>query len=579
MHHNKIILGVCFVVLGISLIVITWFSDSYSLFSTSSNATGSITVPENNFCINNGFNRLSDCMLVMENYSDSTAAAKSYISKKGVGAFAKMAPTVTYKETSSTVTNNNGVISTTSHFTLAKSYSFNSSTGIFTLQNYTNADLTDDYIDYYTCGGTTSTWNTCATLYQIKAYKKEVASNGTVTYRVTEVVKHTYKTVESLDSEIGLYATADNDGTSYYYRGNVKNNYVSFAGFTWRIIRENGDGSVRMIYSGTSPSATGAATSIGTSAFNSKNYDPTYVGYMYSEDYELNLDKNSSTNYVNFSENVKYYFGSAYTFDEATKTFKLTGESIYGTWKEVYNEAITKYPYTCFSTSATGTCTSLKNVTKYVNAYTATVKILSYSSKNYESTLNNTTDSTIKTKVDTWYKDNILNKKDSSGNSYASYLSDEIFCNDRTLNTGSGYLLSPTTTYGAYKRVYQQKNPTLICPQSSDSFTVSNAKGNGKLIYPVGLITVDEAAMAGGLYNSVNTQYYLYTGQTYWTMSPSSFTSSLAIAYAWLVYSTGFLNTNWVSYGCGVRPVVNLSADVLISGGDGTAENPYVVVK
>ena len=48
MHHNKIILGVCFVVLGISLIVITWFSDSYSLFSTSSNATGSITVPENN---------------------------------------------------------------------------------------------------------------------------------------------------------------------------------------------------------------------------------------------------------------------------------------------------------------------------------------------------------------------------------------------------------------------------------------------------------------------------------------------------------------------------------------------------
>ena len=158
-------------------------------------------------------------------------------------------------------------------------------------------------------------------------------------------------------------------------------------------------------------------------------------------------------------------------------------------------------------------------------------------------------------------------------------MSDEIFCNDRTLNTGSGYLLSPTTTYGAYKRVYQQKNPTLICPQSSDSFTVSNAKGNGKLIYPVGLITVDEAAMAGGLYNSVNTQYYLYTGQTYWTMSPSHFSSSLALANAWYVHSTGSLNTPWVSNGYGVRPVVNLSADVLISGGDGTAENPYVVVK
>ena len=86
--------------------------------------------------------------------------------------------------------------------------------------------------------------------------------------------------------------------------------------------------------------------------------------------------------------------------------------------------------------------------------------------------------------------------------------------------------------------------------------------------------------MAGGLYNSVNTQYYLYTGQTYWTLSPSYFNSTLAYARAWSVNSSGYLHP-WdaVSTGCGVRPVVNLSADVLISGGDGTAINPYVVVK
>ena len=42
---------------------------------------------------------------------------------------------------------------------------------------------------------------------------------------------------------------ADDYGTSYYYRGDVKNNWVSFAGFLWQVIRVNGDNSVRLIYS------------------------------------------------------------------------------------------------------------------------------------------------------------------------------------------------------------------------------------------------------------------------------------------------------------------------------------------
>ena len=158
-------------------------------------------------------------------------------------------------------------------------------------------------------------------------------------------------------------------------------------------------------------------------------------------------------------------------------------------------------------------------------------------------------------------------------------MADSIFCGDRSLNTGSGYLLSPTSTYGAYNRVYQNRKPSLSCKQEADSYTVSSDTGNGKLTYPVGLLTIDEASMAGGLYNSVNTQYYLYTGQTYWTMSPSTFTSTNALAHAWFVTSTWYLNSYWVSFSYGVRPVVNLSADVLISGGDGSASNPYVVVR
>ena len=579
MKYKKHIIFVlaCGILLAVGFLIPRLFSgDSYAMFTTASEVDGSITVPENNYCINHGFDKLSDCMLVMENYSTSTSSAKSYISSKGAGTFTAMAPTIRYIETTSDVSNSNGVISTTAHFTLGQGYTFNESTGMFTLTNYVNTDLTDDYIGYYTCGSTTGTWNSCATMYQVKDFTVTTSGN-TTTYRVTQAVRHNYRAVDSFDSEQGLYAINDDLGTSYYYRGNVKNNYVSYAGYIWRIIRQNGNGSIRMIYSGTSTSATGSGTSIGTSAFNSKNYDPTYVGYMYSEDFELNTTKNTTTGFTNFNENVQYYFGTSYEFDEASKTFRLTGDTIVGTWEDVHEQAISSYPYTCFATSATSTCNVMKNVTRYTNAYTATVKLISYSSKSYESTLQNTTDSTIKGVVDNWYRTNILNKTDSKGTLLSDYLSDEVFCNDRSINSGSGYLLSPTTTYGAYFRNYSNRTPSLSCRQTADSFTVSSEKGNGKLTYPIGLLTMDETAIAGGLYNSVNTLYYLYTGQTYWTMSPSRFIQSVVSAYGWRISSSGYFDHFWVSGLYGVRPVLNLSADVLISGGDGTAQNPYVV--
>lgn len=50
----------------------------------------------------------------------------------------------------------------------------------------------------------------------------------------------------AVDDE-GLIKSSDDSGVSYYFRGNVKNNYVSFANFNWRIVRINGDGTVRII--------------------------------------------------------------------------------------------------------------------------------------------------------------------------------------------------------------------------------------------------------------------------------------------------------------------------------------------
>ena len=85
--------------------------------------------------------------------------------------------------------------------------------------------------------------------------------------------------------EKGIYETLDDDGTSYYYRGSVENNYVKFAGYYWRIIRINGNGSIRMIYDGTSAHDNGESSTdreYGTIQFNTTANNNMYVGYMYT---------------------------------------------------------------------------------------------------------------------------------------------------------------------------------------------------------------------------------------------------------------------------------------------------------
>ena len=86
------------------------------------------------------------------------------------------------------------------------------------------------------------------------------------------------------DGTKGIYKAEDDFGTSYYFRGAVENNYVKFANFYWRIIRINGDGSIRMIYAGTSAHANGESETdsrIGRIAYNTNYQDNGYVGYMY----------------------------------------------------------------------------------------------------------------------------------------------------------------------------------------------------------------------------------------------------------------------------------------------------------
>ncbi len=83
--------------------------------------------------------------------------------------------------------------------------------------------------------------------------------------------------------------------------------------------------------------------------------------------------------------------------------------------------------------------------------------------------------------------------------------------------------------------------------------------------------------MAGGVYDVANTSYYLYTGQSYWTLSPDAFYSQFMITLGWYVVSGGALGTSSVKTTYGIRPVINLSPNIQITSGDGSAVNPFIV--
>lgn len=190
--------------------------------------------------------------------------------------------------------------------------------------------------------------------------------------------------------------------------------------------------------------------------------------------------------------------------------------------------------------------------------------------------LSNNSDSLIKKSVDAWYSKNL--------NPYTNYLEDTVWCNDRTISSGAlksedtfSYVssFSPRQMFGAWN--VSPLNITTTCPEKNDSFTVSAEKGNGKLTYPVGLITGEEAAMAG-----FNKTSYLFTGKTWLTMSPYELSpwpriSTIGANAGNYDTATSYGSAGEVYSYYGVRPSISLVANVKVDSGNGTVINPYVI--
>ena len=290
-----------------------------------------------------------------------------------------------------------------------------------------------------------------------------------------------FSTVLTIESTKTLYTSTEEGTTVYYFAGNALDNWVKFGKNTnnqdlyWRIIRTNSDGGVRLLYHGTSTTATDAY--IGTSAFNSSFNNIAYVSYMY------------------------------------------------------------------------GSLGSIPNARE------------------------NTTDSTIKTTIDNWYKDNL-------NTNYGKYLSTTaVYCNDRST--------SDNAYFGAYTRLITNKTPSYDCTATEDKFTVDTSTGNGKLTYPIALMTADEVSFAGGLYLTSAPTWYYYnsankssTGSTdWWLLSPNYWGGSDAFVFCVDGSSSpGYLLNFNVDGTSGVRPVISLKSCIKYSTGNGAPETPYEIV-
>lgn len=275
------------------------------------------------------------------------------------------------------------------------------------------------------------------------------------------------------------------------------------------------------------------------------------------------------------AETVKWIYGNDVSWDGSQYTLVDTVESSPANWNSESTTLAKKYHYTCLSED--NTCSKVYYIN---NWWTDSVYYLILSDgDDIESAKNkmftNANDSDMKNTIETWYESNMTE--------YTKYLEDTVYCNDRTLYSGSLKGKDADGTEGSYfftyGRVSKAFNPSTTCSNIRDSFTVSSDIGNGLLTYPVALLTADEVSMAGGRSGYSNRNYYLYTGELWWTLSPYNFNLfNYVNARGYYVDSWGMLNYNVMGCVYGVRPVVSLAPDVMVVNGDGSSEAPYEVM-
>ena len=323
------------------------------------------------------------------------------------------------------------------------------------------------------------------------------------------------------EAEKTLSKAEDDYGDSYYFRGNVIDNYVNFAGMCWRIVRIAGDSSIKLILEDQDelcseamdgnwniPTETGGTIKKGN--FGYTQYD---IGTLTASDGTTNSSLKSIMNYLN---------GKTNNITSMAYAFKNFQEQTNNNNKSLKDKIIEKYDY---------------DITKYL--------------KSGDWCLNNKAFATL-------------------DNNEAPLSNDEIL--DR-------YVKNATFYYDSYIRLNSNtlKKPTFKC----NSISISNYEDNNKTNMYVGTLTVDEITFIGLKLGRDNINNYLinkYQQQNtiyFWSLSYGKFSDNVGSAFG--VHSTGNVTLDSMYYSSYFRPAIALATNVEISNGDGTINNAYEI--
>ena len=485
----------------------------------------------------------------------------------------------------------------------------------------------------------------------IKSKTEEIIAQLDTSGKCPTVNEDGTVTVTDVESGDGYLCSAPDDyGTSYYYRGNVINNYVKLGtwsndapdivyGFStssqgedisnnylsyssleecqndngdyinnctavsrkgkpmyWRIVRINGDGTVRLVYDGTEiytnndkyyergiSSPTTRKDVLGGSFNTGFLYDNRGVGYMYGD--TDGIIESTQTNNITLNNDEEYYIAKDYDYNQTIGYFDLSKSSkIKGS--AIDSSYIGYYTFGDSYLTSYGIIKKIVNVESSSNGPIITYKNIVKGTNSNANAQTNQINSLAKIQIDNWYQTNILSS------SIEQYISDEIFCANRSISsskpdnhfTNLGYGPEPTL-YGWGENIIPIINNNddnsnlastvnrLTCPRQNDAFTVSDTKkGNGALTYPAAMLTMDEAILAGSYFGKENSSFYLYTKNSNILMTPIGYDETAIISGLGVDGSSKF--DTYLDIGSSIRPVINVKADTLIYG-NGTASNPY----
>ena len=359
------------------------------------------------------------------------------------------------------------------------------------------------------------------------------------------------------------YIAAVNNTTMYYIQlSNSGNHTLSDFNYTYTYgdsFTDNGDGT----YTINSPTTINRSdwytsySSVGANKYVCKNA----VNDTCSELWYTTETSTTSMTYIKVANNYKYskgftWDGSKYVLDNDTST------TFWNINDSTNKTSINNAHYTCWN--ETGECTTISYI-YYINE-TTPYYINITNGKSVEDAIDemlyndnvNTTNSTIKTGIDAWYKRYMTG--------YTSKLEDTIFCNDRSISNLGGWNPNGGSVTTILQFENYSSNSDLSCTNTTDKFSLANTKAS--LIYPVGLLTYPEIDL-------LNNSNIRKTGKDYWLGSPGGF--DIYDAFELRVITTGSYSHRYVGSTDGLRPSVSLVTGTEYTSGDGSMADPYVV--